>query len=76
MPTIAVIGEVVAERRRDPRIPRATIKRISGAGHSAYIAGWMAQKGADFQTALGAVKATDTILNGDWPDNDDKKGAV
>ena len=49
----------------------------SEAFSPAYIAGWMAQKGADFQTALGrAVKAADTILDGDWPGNDDKKGAL
>ena len=37
----------------------------------------MAQKGADVQNALRrAVKAADTILDGDWPSNDDKKGAL
>ena len=49
----------------------------SEAFSPAYIAGWMAQKGADFQTALGrAVKAADTILDGDWPGNDDRRGAL
>lgn len=49
----------------------------SEAFSPAYIAGWMAQKGADFQTALGrAVKAADIILDGDWPCNDDRKGAL
>jgi hypothetical protein len=49
----------------------------SEAFSPAYIAGWMAQKGADFQTALGrAVKAADTILDGDWPGNDDRKGTL
>ena len=49
----------------------------SQAFSPAYIAGWMAQKGADFQTALGrAVKAADTILDGDWPGNDDKGSAL
>src|SRR5664280_1527225 len=49
----------------------------SEAFSPAYIAGWMAQKGADFQTALGrAVKAADTILDGDWPGNDDKGSAL
>jgi len=46
-------------------------RESSEAFSPAYIAGWMAQKGADFQTALGrAVKAADTILDGYWPDND------
>jgi hypothetical protein len=49
----------------------------SEAFSPAYIAGWMAQKGADFQTALGrAVKAADTILDGDWPGHDDRKGTL
>jgi len=54
------------------------VDRASSEAFSpAYIAGWMAQKGADFQTALGrAVKAADTILDGDWPGNDDRRGAL
>ena len=52
-------------------------RESSEAFSPAYIAGWRAQKGADFQTALsGAVKAADTILDGDWPDNDDKGSAL
>jgi hypothetical protein len=43
----------------------------------AYIAGWIAQKGADFQTALGrAVKAADIILDGDWPGHDEKRSGL
>jgi len=52
-------------------------RESSEAFSPAYIAGWMEQKGADFQTALSrAVKAADTILDGDWPGNDDKGSAL
>lgn len=46
-------------------------KDSSAAFSPGYIAGWMGQKGADFAVALDrAVKASDTILDGDWPDHD------
>jgi len=52
-------------------------RKSSAAFSPACIAGWMAQKGADFQTALvRAVKAADTILDGDWPGNDDNGSAL
>lgn len=36
-----------------------------------YIAGWMAQRGASFAAAIDkAVKASSSILDGDWPDHD------
>lgn len=52
------------------------IDRESSAAFSpGYIAGWMSQKGADFQTALTkAVRAADTILDGHWPDDDSTGG--
>lgn len=53
------------------------IDRESSAAFSpGYIAGWMSQKGADFQTALTkAVKAADTILDGTWPDAEHTGGS-